>query len=242
MGPVVDLVGDGLYEVFVQDELVTPRTGAVVARLPFQYPGEVRSVADVDGDGRAEVLAIECHDEDCTTHDGVVYEGDDLARTFATWQEGGAFRPGHWRPNGTFAKAGQYPPVSNYNVINAQQFDSEWEGAGVDLRVAFARVCKDECWKYKLHTWVTLENRGAVDLIRPVELRLMGRISDSTRVLDTVLVESLKSGTISEAFPLSTSASMAYAHELWVEVAAPDWSPQLCDGLPVTPAPDGACD
>jgi hypothetical protein len=237
---LADLDGDGLYEMFVGPDLVDPRTGEVLGTLPMPNPGQVYGVADIDGDGEAEVLGWYCLETPlCVTMYLAAFEGDGLAPAQRWYQAEPFDRAGYQNEDGSFTKAGEYPPLSVYNTMNVADVNAEWEGFGARLAVSFADVCTDECASDRLRVALTVENTGTVGLIRPVEVVLFGEVAGVETELARVRIPTLAAGerTAGQAVWLTGPSSKAVG--LRARVEAPGWMPMTCEPLP-TKAWDGA--
>lgn len=232
-GAVADLDGDGLFEYFLDDDLIDPRTGAVLGSLGLPHGGWAQVVADIDGDSRAEVVALACSDEACGFDVEIVaFEGDDLARAPVnfSWRDGD--RPWLENPDGTVVPAGQYPGPELFNSVNVPDYDARWTGEGVQLEAAFAHVCTDSCWKYELPVYVTLANHGVTDLVHPVEIALYGTLRGTEEVLDSIVVPSLSGGMQTQALRMEIEPAWTRATDLRLEVRTMNGRIlDTCDGI-----------
>jgi hypothetical protein len=237
---LADLDGDGLYEMFVGPDLIDPRSGEVLGTLPMPGPGEVHGVADIDGDGEAEILARYCLETPtCFTGYVAAFEGDGLAPAQRWYQAEPFDRAGYQNEDGSFTKAGEYPPLSVYNTMNVADVDAEWEGFGARLAVSFAEVCTDECASDRLRVALTVENTGTVSVIRPIEVVLSGEVAGVETELARVRIPTLAAGGRTAGQAVWLTGPLSKAVGLRARVEAPGWMPMTCEPLP-TKAWDGA--
>jgi len=236
-----DLDGDGLYEMFVGPDLIDPRTGRVLGTLPMPPTGEVVGVVDVDGDGEAEILARYCEAPEgyCVRAYLAAFEGEGLAPAQRWYQAEPLDRAGYQNEDGSFTKAGEYPPLSVYNTMNVADVNAEWEGFGARLAVSFAEVCTEECAADRLRVALTVENTGTVGVIRPVEVVLLGEVAGVETELGRVRIPSLAAGERTAGQEVWLTGASSRASGLKARVEAPGWLPMTCEPLP-TKAWDGA--
>lgn len=235
---VVDLDGDGLYEVFAGRDLWNPRTGEIIASLPLPRDEVVLVqpwVADVDGDRQAEVLAVVCPLGYCYNgpeyEDGylTVFEGDGFAPAPTTRRNDVIVRGGEMLPNGRFVPADEYPPYSAHNTVNVPSFSPQWHGYGATLQAHFDRVCTDECDRRRLVVSVSVSNTGTVDVVRPVELVLTGEIEGVPIELQRwSLPDGLAAGRQTEAWTLELERARSEATDLTLSIETPGWQAETC--------------
>lgn len=205
---VFDFEGDGVAEAVYADEtrlwVFSGPDGSVKLESTdhsnatwLEYP----PIADVDGDGQAEIVVPNTVYTGTTS--GLVVIGD----AAASWRPGRKIWNQHAYSITNVDADGSIPPTPTRNVDVFNSFRSgdlttaTGEIALPNLTVEIVDVCVDECGSDRLWAWVTVANRGAEAVPAGTQLLLLGdKVDGTTDTLATVTVmEALEPGRQAEA-------------------------------------------
>jgi len=167
---VFDFEGDGAAEVVYADEtslwVFDGRTGAVKLQSHEHSNGtwlEYSTIADVDGDGHAEIIVPNEYQNGNYT--GITVFGD----ANDSWRPGRKIWNEYAYSITNVNDDGSIPRVPDLNWLTYNNFRSGDVLAGsgfhtVDLTVAYGDICEADCDEDKLVLWVNAGNQGAADL------------------------------------------------------------------------------
>jgi hypothetical protein len=233
----VDLDRDGAHEVVLADmdavRILDGRTGATRfedADHSAQTQIEVPAVADVDGDGVAELVTT-ANDHVLPGRTGVtVYSSRD-----GVWPETWSLWSGHVFSGTNIAADGSVPttPTPSWladDVLRAWPLEPAIERA--NLWPAFVDVCAWGCVSGgTVEVTATVSNSGTGDATGPIELALYRELDGDRTLLDVqVLADGIAAGssTASTRFSVATSAVDGGGLVLVVD---PDDAVEECDEI-----------
>lgn len=196
---VFDFEGDGLAEAVYADEtrlwVFNGPDGAVKLESTehsnatwLEYP----AIADVDGDGQAEIVVA-----NTSGHYGITVFGD----ADGSWREGRRVWNQHAYHITNVDDDGGIPRSPDRNWLTYNNFRSGDLApgggySGPDLVVQVSDVCIDECADERLTVWVVVGNAGFLDVEEDIHLELYGELDNgSLRLLDeTTITETIPAG------------------------------------------------
>ncbi len=232
---MADLDADGVYEVIDWGSrglmVIRGSDGAILARddrIATSYIVMPPVIADVDGDGSAEIVVIGRPGDGQDTQNDRIYvfgaaEGR-WARTRPVWNQIG-YDVTSVRDDGT-VPAFPRPNFDTYNSLRAQPAH---DGHHPDLEIQVLETCRDEeAGTVAVHAVV--HNRGSRDAPEGAVVRLMSWSEDSGTGLQDVA-----SHTIPAPIP-----SMTSAESVVFEVTTEQWATRQV--LQVDGAHDDECD
>jgi len=207
---VFDFEGDGDAEVVYADEhdlwVFDGTTGAVLLQVSdhtsgtaFEYP----VIADVDGDGSAEIVLGSNLLISRTGWYGMTVIGD-AAESWASarpiWNQF-AYSISNVENDGSIPAN----PTPNWLVWNnfrtggSELGPSEWRP---DLRTRTPEICLDDCELGSVQVWVPVENAGLVDVDDTAQIAFVQDSADGTEVL-RFPIDSAPTGTARYIGPFS---------------------------------------
>ncbi len=210
---VFDFEGDGIAEAVYADETrlwaFAGPDGSVKLESTehsnatwLEYP----AIADVDGDGQAEIVVANTG-YGSPSYYGITVFGD----ADASWRSGRKVWNQHAYHITNVDDDGGIPTTADRNWLTYNNFRSGDIGAGgvgysgPDLIVEVEDVCIDECDAGRLTVWVTVGNAGFEDVSTDVDLKVIGVLdSGDERLLDQFTV----TDTITAGMQLSAFESL----------------------------------
>jgi hypothetical protein len=199
---VFDFEGDGIAEVVYGDEtrlwVFAGPDGSVKLESAdhtnntwLEYP----AIADVDGDGQAEIVVPNtAYQGGGVDHYGITVIGD----ADQSWRSGRAIWNQHAYHITNVEDDGTIPRVADRNWLTYNNFRSGdilagGGYSGPDLIVEVIDACIDECDQGRLTVWVAIGNAGFEDVEEDVNVKLYGvfdngdlRLLDQVDVTDTI--------------------------------------------------------
>ena len=197
-----DFNGDGAYEIVYSDEgtfyIFDGSNGDVLyayeghlSATAFEYP----SIADVDGDGSAEILFTSNFNIFKGTRRSLTvlgHDGDGWARSGSTW------------PNHDFAVTNVNEDATlpsgvptywlDQNVYRARPMMDTWTRS-VDLKANISEVCFEGCLdKSTVQVAIDFANYGMEDSISGVPVSLYGVDGEALTLIETVYTTVIPSG------------------------------------------------
>ncbi|MBL8619309.1 MAG: VCBS repeat-containing protein [Deltaproteobacteria bacterium] len=184
---VFDFEGDGIAEAVYADEtrlwVFSGPDGAIKLESSdhsnatwLEYP----PIADVDGDGQAEIVVP--NTEYTTSVTGLVVIGD----ADRSWRPGRRIWNQHAYSITNIDDDGRVPatPVRNVEVFNSFRSGDLTTATGTiplpNLTVEIVDVCVDECGSDRLWAWVTVANTGVEAVAAGTRVALLGAKIDGT--------------------------------------------------------------
>jgi hypothetical protein len=239
--PLVDLDGDGIYELLDRpvdgNEIVGRglwvldlRSGERRQLIDAALVGQGDSAyafADIDGDGRGEIVLI-AEDDDgrrfLRTYKGAG-PGFAAAWRFETFRWAGASQPYLFNPDGTPSQE----PVryDRLGLYNATPSGGWWAAVDADLRVRFTDLCTTDCPEGWLTYTVRVGNHG--DVGADVLVRVYGERGDERTLLSEQRYRDVNSGQWNAAEPVSVRFQGAPFDRLRAVVEPDGWESQECD-------------
>jgi len=208
-----DVDGDGAYEIAYADEadfyLLDGKTGATLylmsehsSTTAYEYP----VIADVDGDGAAEILFVSNYWSTGTRAQGLTilgHNGDGWAKSGPSWSV----------PDFAVTNINQDSTVpstiplywQDHNVYRARPTVDDF---GVDLGVVINDVCFSGClMDSMMNLSVQVGNRGGNDVRAGTKMTLYSVSGDTLTAIETRTVGAVASGRLlaSEVFELTVS-------------------------------------
>lgn len=202
---VFDFEGDGIAEAVYADERRTwvfaGPDGSVKLEGTqhsnatwLEYP----AIADVDGDGQAEIVVANTPNFSGESYYGLTVYGD----ADSSWRSGRRIWNQHAYHITNVDDDGGIPRSADRNWLTYNNFRSGDLApgggySGPDLIVEVEDVCTDECDRDRLTIWVTVGNAGYEDVGVEVEMKLIGILDDGTERLlgEETIAGSLPAGT-----------------------------------------------
>lgn len=197
-----DVDGDGAYELFYADEedfyIFDGATGAVRYTNPdhnsetlWEYP----VIADVDGDGSAEVVLASSYTWPVGTWKGITVLGhvtDGWAAAGPTWATHD-FAVTNLDPDGHVPS----PPEPSWQVYNVFRARPQEDGSGIaDLVVGITDICVMDCTYGPVRVAIQATNQGARDVEAGQLVNVYALENDGTeRLVDTVTLPAIPAGS-----------------------------------------------
>jgi hypothetical protein len=207
---VFDFEGDGIAEAVYADEtrlwVFAGPDGSVKLESTehsnatwLEYP----AIADVDGDGQAEIVVPNTANFTGTSYFGITVFGD----ADESWRSGRRIWNQHAYHITNVDDDGGIPRNADRNWLTYNNFRSGDLApgggySGPDLVVDVEDVCIDECYHDRLTVWVSVGNAGFTDVDEDVSLKLIGVYDDGTEHLlgSTTVTDTIAAGNQLEAF------------------------------------------
>ncbi len=232
---LADLNADGRYEVVVWSNLglwiLDGADGSVLARWQDAYTWsflQVPLVADVDGDGSAEIVLVGWTDHEDYTADPHLYilgpASGRWARTRPVWNQFG-YDVTSIRDDGTVPAF----PRANHATYNSFRAQPAHDGDHPDLEIELLETCHDK-EAGTVTVQAVVHNRGSQDAPAGAVVRLTTWQEGSDTGLQLVASE-----TIEESIPSMTSSA-----GIVLEVTTEQWATRQV--LQVDGAHDDECD
>ncbi|HWB79611.1 MAG TPA: VCBS repeat-containing protein [Nannocystaceae bacterium] len=204
---VFDFEGDGISEIVYADETRLWVFAGNDGGVKLEYDGhssgtrlEYPSVADVDGDGHAEIIVA--HEHYQTNHVGVTVIGDanDSWRPArALWNQH-AYHISHISDDGTVPAAPQ-PSWQTHNSFRAGDLLPNDGLAQPDLEL-FGTPC-DGCAMGSRIVWIQLGNGGAGPLMGGATLQIVGVAGGVEHpLMDVPVLGAIAAGEVGDAIPI----------------------------------------
>lgn len=207
---VFDFEGDGVAEAVYADETKLWVFDGPDGRVKLESTEhsnatwtEYPTIADVDGDGHAEIVVANTNYT--TGHTGIYVFGD----RDDTWRSGRRIWNQHAYSITNVNDDGTIPARPDRNWLTYNNFRSGDMAAGqggeyADLIAQITDVCTKDCDDDLLVVWVQVGNQGYLDVDGPVELALYGRKEGGGREeLYSASLTSLASGVLGESVQIS---------------------------------------
>jgi hypothetical protein len=201
---VFDFEGDGIAEAVYGDEtrlwVFAGPDGSVKLSSTehsnatwLEYP----TIADVDGDGQAEIVVA--NTQYTQNFSGISVFGD----ADNSWMRGRKIWNQHAYHITNVDDDGGIPRVAarnwdTYNNFRSGDLAPGGGYSGPDLVTTVEGVCTDECAEDRLLVWVSVGNAGYEDVDVDVELKLVGEMDDgTTRILGSpyTVTDTIAAGT-----------------------------------------------
>lgn len=232
-----DLNGDGLYELIVtswRDDngepimgpaVVEPSSGIITLLDDVDDVGSYLVYADIDGDGRGEIVA------NVRDHDGQryirAYKGAGPGFAAAWPFEYHTQAPYLHNPDGTPSQE----PVryDRLAMFNAMPSGGWWVGMNSDLRVRFTDVCEADCPEGSLTFTVQVGNHGYGDVGNDVIVRIYGERGAEQTLLAEQRYRDVNAGQWNEAEPITVRFQGEPFDRLRAVVAGDGYDVQECD-------------
>jgi hypothetical protein len=221
---VFDFEGDGVAEAVYADEtklwVFAGPDGSVKLESSehtnatwLEYP----AIADVDGDGQAEIVVA-----NTSGYYGVTVFGD----ADSSWRSGRRIWNQHAYHITNVDDDGGIPRHADQNWLTYNNFRSGDITAGSagysgpDLIVNVEDVCTDECDRDKLKVWVVVGNEGYEDVDDDVSLTLYGEMDDgSERMLtETTVTDTIPAGMTLPSFEMDVDPVPAGLHDVTARI------------------------
>lgn len=205
---VFDFEGDGAAEAVYGDETRLWVFSGVDGSVKLESTDHTNAtwleypvVADVDGDGHAEIVVPNTYN----FGGGAQYTGITVIGDAAdSWRSGRRIWNQHAYHITNINDDGSIPKAEAQNWLTYNNFRSGDIGAGSegysapDLVPVVDAVCSDECRDGRLYLWVSLGNAGFDDVTASFDLEVIGVQSDGTEV-------SLDSAVVSDPVPAAST-------------------------------------
>jgi hypothetical protein len=189
---VFDFEGDGVAEVVYADQtrlwVFNGVDGAVKLSSSEHSNGtwlEYPTIADVDGDGHAEIVVA--NTKQYGSHSGIYVFGD----ADNSWRPGRKIWNQHAYSITNINDDGTIPATPALNWLSYNNFRSGDMTAGdgtyaPDLTLAQADLCEIDCDEDRVVVWINPGNEGAVDLSVPATIEVYARQGSTDTLLTTV--------------------------------------------------------
>ena len=235
---VFDFEGDGIAEAVYADERRTwvfaGPDGSVKLEGTehsnatwLEYP----AIADVDGDGQAEIVVANTPNFSGESYYGLTVYGD----ADSSWRAGRKIWNQHAYHITNVEEDGGIPTSADRNWLTYNNFRSGDLApgggySGPDLVVEVEDVCLDECSERRLTAWVTVGNAGFEDVTTDIDLKLIGILEDGTqqRLGATTVTDTIAAGTELAAIQFDVDPAPATLVEIFAKV---DQGNDATDGL-----------
>jgi hypothetical protein len=189
---VFDFEGDGVAEAVYADQtklwVFNGVDGSVKLGSSEHSNGtwlEYPTIADVDGDGHAEILVV--NTAQYGSHSGVYVFGD----ADDSWRPGRKIWNQHAYHITNINDDGTIPAVPDLNWLSYNNFRSGDMTAGdgtsaPDLTLAMGDLCEIDCDENRIVFWLHAGNQGAVDLNVPATVEIYARTGSTDVLLTTI--------------------------------------------------------
>lgn len=243
-----DVDGDGAYELFYADEedfyIFDGATGAVLYTNPdhssetlWEYP----VIADMDGDGSAEVVLASSYTWPEGTWKGVTvlgHVGDGWAPAGPTWATHD-FAVTNLDPDGHVPS----PPIPSWQAYNVFRARPQVDGLALaDLVVAITDVCVQDCTYGPVRVAIQATNQGGRDVGAGVVANTYAVDDDVTlRLVDSVTLPALPAGTRAEGIEVALDPADAGRQGFEVRIDEPDGERECDESNNADAWRDGFC-
>jgi hypothetical protein len=232
-----DLNGDGVFEIIVtewRDErdnrivgpaVVDARTGKVTVLDDVADVGQHLVYADIDGDGRGEiVVSVRDHDGQWYIR---AYKGAGPGFAAAWPFEYYTQAPYLHNPDGTPSRE----PVryDRLAMFNAMPSGGWWVGMNSDLRVRFTDVCDEDCSAGSLTFTVQVGNHGYGDVGNDVLVSVYGERGGERTLLSEQRYRDVNAGQWNDAEPVTVRFQGEPFDRLRAVVTGDGYDVQECD-------------
>ena len=210
---VFDFEGDGVAEVVYADQtklwVFNGVDGSVKLSSSEHSNGtwlEYATIADVDGDDHAEIVAP--NTSQYGSHTGIYVFGD----ADDSWRPGRKIWNQHAYHITNINEDGTIPTSADLNWLDYNSFRSGDMTAGdgisaPDLTLAMGDVCEIDCDENRFLIWLNAGNEGAVDLDVPATLEVYARKDKNDYLLQTHTIDpSLLAGYYADSLQIELSA------------------------------------
>ncbi len=193
---VFDVDGDGLPEVLISDRsgfsILDGATGAV--RYTLAQPGigfwtASPVVADLDGDGHADILIVGTGTSGAPALTALTNDGDGWSAAPNHWNTPG------WAGTGVTA-AGRVPALAQPTLDGRSVFRGQVAGvpAATDLAVTITSACTADCATSGGAVVLQVANHGTVDAPAGVRVRLYAEDETAERLVAEWAVDAIPAG------------------------------------------------
>jgi hypothetical protein len=237
---VVDLDGDGVYELITTPPWIDRsqpepeglaaldfRTGEyhVIAEKGRIDSTRGAAFADIDGDGRGEIVASMVDADGKRWLRAYKGEGPGYAAAMPFWPT--PTLPHLYNPDGTPSKE----PVrwDRVGLYNAMPTGGWWAGVDADLRVRFTDVCDADCPQGWLTYTVQVGNHGHGDVGADVLVRVYGERGAERTLLSEQRYRDVDAGQWNAAESVSVRFQGEPFDRLRAVVEPDGWDSQECD-------------
>jgi hypothetical protein len=211
---VFDFEGDGVAEAVYADQtklwVFNGVDGSIKLGSSDHSNGtwlEYPTIADVDGDGHAEILVV--NTAQYGSHSGVYCFGD----ADDSWRPGRKIWNQHAYHITNVNEDGSIPRVPDLNWLDYNNFRSGDMTAGdgtyaPDLTLAMGDLCEIDCDEDRIVFWLHAGNQGAVDLDVPASVEIYARSAGTDTLITTLTFPpSLLVGEFGESRQIELAAS-----------------------------------
>ncbi|MFH1468049.1 MAG: VCBS repeat-containing protein [Pseudomonadota bacterium] len=227
---VFDFEGDGVAEVVYADQtklwVFNGVDGAVKLSSSEHSNGtwlEYPTIADVDGDGHAEIVVP--NTKQYGSHSGIYVFGD----ADDSWRPGRKIWNQHAYSITNVNDDGTIPAHADLNWLSYNNFRSGDMTAGdgtyaPDLTLAQGDICEIDCDEDRLLLWINPGNEGAVDLSQPATIDVYARHGTTDTFLTSVeYTAGITVGTYADSIRIELSvADVADAGALVFVISSED--------------------
>lgn len=224
---VFDFEGDGMAEAVYADEtrlwVFSGVDGAVKLQSSehsnatwLEYP----AIADVDGDDQAEIVVANTAYMSSESGFTVFGDADHSWRSARkVWNEH-AYHITNVTDNGHIPTAEDSNWLT-YNNFRSGDITASSQGyTGPDLVPQVLDICKDECDNKAMLVWVTIGNKGYVDVDQDVNLKLVGVLDDGSETLlgDTTVTATIPAARKLDSFEFRVDPIPATLKSMYAKV------------------------